>query len=786
MKKILLTSLILVCSLTLTAQTQYDLSPDNKDINFQKSLIINTGGEGVGYNLMAEKKYNKAIRYFKKEIKKQEEKSKNSYKDPFPYYFTGICYAEMQKEDSAKHYFRKTLKTDSLFTDVYQAYSLLYLQKQEFDKSLNYMEKALKYNKGSLIITYNLALINILVNNIQKSVNLFKKVAARNPKLKNVYITLGKIYHYYENDKDSALYYYSKAVDADPLNPIPYICRGRFHYKERENQKAYKDLNKVIDINPDAGNAYRLLALLDLRNDSLRKAAEKTSKVVKLNWRLKNEFYRVKLNWRLKNKYYMHSHNMFSSYKTSELLWILSDIQRNDLKRGEKRIFKKILKNWLEYNSADNYGDAERFQFYHPRSVLGQRIYVYYLAHELANNQISNKKEKEIEKLLSMDSTIYTPMYIEAYKYIINKKDKKAIQSLKEILRKEPRHDFEYASIYYNLGKLYLKNNQYKIASSVLDSALNYDKFDDLYIKIASAKTNSGEFREALKYLFEASKEKETERILNDIAFNYLNLNKPDSTIFYCSKVIDKIDPYSTHAHLNRAIAYQHQNKYKKALADFNYLIEWNPKNNLCREKRGNLFLKMGRYEKAVYDYSICIKKNKENKTLYHNRGKAYYNNNKFDLALKDFKNAIKIDSTLFKAHAYMGKCLFRSKKYDKAKEALKKSLEINPSYIHALDILSRIYYFLEEFDKSIEYSNKIINLDENAFNAGYAIALTKLRMGKIDEAKTLYRRYSKKEREHKKTINKKAIQDLQLLIKQGIRVSESLSIINNILKSYQ
>jgi tetratricopeptide (TPR) repeat protein len=773
MKKILLTSLILVYSITLTAQTQYDLSPGNKNIDFQKSLIINTGGEGIGYNLMAEEKYNKAIRYFKKEIKKQEEKSKNSYKDPFPYYFTGICYAELQKEDSAKHYFRKTLKADSLFTDVYQAYSLLYLQKREFDKSLKYMEKALKYNKGSLIITYNLAHINFLLNNVQKSVNLFKKVAARNPKFKNVYITLGKIYYYSENDEDSALYYYSKAVDADPLNPIPYIQRGHFYYEERENQKAYKDLKKVIDINPDAGDAYRLLALIDLRKDSLRKAAKKTSKVVKLNWQLTNEFEK-------------NSYHLFNTYRISEFLSILSDIQVNDLTKAEKRLSKKFLKSWAKNNFSEGFDNAENFQFFHPNSILGQRIYVYSLFLDLPFSRNSIKYEKEIDKLLSMDSTIYTPMYIEAYKQIYFNRDKRAIQSLKKILQKQLLNHLEYESLYYNMVKLYLENKQYKTASRLLDSTLEFNESKDFYTKIASAKTSRGEYRKAIKYLLKASKKEETEKILNDIALNYLNLINPDSTIFYCNKVIEKIDPYSTQAHINRAVAYQYQNKYKKALADFNLVIESDPMNNSYRKKRAKLLFEMGRYEKAVYDYSICIKKNKENKTLYHNRGKAYYNNNKFDLALKDFKSAIKIDSTLFKAHAYMGKCLFRLKKYDKAKEALKKSLEINPSYIHALDILSRVYYFLEEFNKSIEYSNKIINLDENAFYAGYKIALAKLRMGKFDEAKALYRRYSKKEKNHRKAINKKAILDLQLLIKQGIHVSESLSIINNILKSYQ
>lgn len=127
--------------------------------------------------------------------------------------------------------------------------------------------------------------------------------------------------------------------------------------------------------------------------------------------------------------------------------------------------------------------------------------------------------------------------------------------------------------------------------------------------------------------------------------------------------------------------------------------------------------------------------------------------------------------------------CHVQLEEYPKAIVEFKKSLELEPEFDIALGNLGWAYYCIEELEQCVYYSKKAISLNPDAFYAKFNLALAKLRLGEIDEAKRLYSKYYEESVQKEIDLNG-AISDLEDLKSRNILVEESSFILKEILEA--
>ena len=85
--------------------------------------------------------------------------------------------------------------------------------------------------------------------------------------------------------------------------------------------------------------------------------------------------------------------------------------------------------------------------------------------------------------------------------------------------------------------------------------------------------------------------------------------------------------------------------EYDQAIANYDKVIEINPKCARAYDNRGTAFLRKGQYNRAIADYNKAIEFNtKKCSGTYNNRGLAFYNKDQYKQAISDYNKAIEID----------------------------------------------------------------------------------------------------------------------------------------------
>ena len=133
-------------------------------------------------------------------------------------------------------------------------------------------------------------------------------------------------------------------------------------------------------------------------------------------------------------------------------------------------------------------------------------------------------------------------------------------------------------------------------------------------------------------------------------------------------------------AYTNRGAAYNNLKQHKRAIADFNRALKFNPNVADAYNNRGNAYELTGNLEQAIADYSKAIELNPNNVGAYYNRGVVYGNLEQYDLALADFDKAIELNPNLALAYNNRGWSYYCLKRYQQALKDFDKALELNPN----------------------------------------------------------------------------------------------------------
>ena len=135
-----------------------------------------------------------------------------------------------------------------------------------------------------------------------------------------------------------------------------------------------------------------------------------------------------------------------------------------------------------------------------------------------------------------------------------------------------------------------------------------------------------------------------------------INNSKFNEAIIVFTKLIE-IDPLSTNAYVNRALAKEYLGNYSDAIIDLTKAIEINPNLGVAYLNRGKNNQAIKDFNNAISDYSQVLQIDIENAPppihsfSYLNRGSCYYELFKYELAINDFNEAIKLNPNLSQAY---------------------------------------------------------------------------------------------------------------------------------------
>ena len=105
--------------------------------------------------------------------------------------------------------------------------------------------------------------------------------------------------------------------------------------------------------------------------------------------------------------------------------------------------------------------------------------------------------------------------------------------------------------------------------------------------------------------------------------------------------------------------------------------------------KRGNDYAAQEKWQRAIAEYDEALVMNARNATAYNARGLAWLALKDHGLALRDFKQAIKLAPDFAAAYAWRGQTLSAQNKKPEAERDFARSRELK-AQAHTLSVLSR------------------------------------------------------------------------------------------------
>ena len=233
---------------------------------------------------------------------------------------------------------------------------------------------------------------------------------------------------------------------------------------------------------------------------------------------------------------------------------------------------------------------------------------------------------------------------------------------------------------------------------------------------------------------------------------SYYNTEPFYEAISDFSKAIE-VDPNYVDAYYNRGLAYNNlfhhyqklpaetfppeiEDKYHEAIADFDKVLELDPKYALAYAGKGNAYYRhedsyegmtkaIAEYDKALKSESLIIQKVGNNGLagVYASRARTCLHMEERDRATSDYIKAMDLDPTLMTAIGHQAFNYLDLKQYDKALELSEKYVDLTEAEGDAEGYYAYVcrglcYYNRKEYDKAIPDFKKVMDDYESHFEA--------------------------------------------------------------------
>lgn len=142
-------------------------------------------------------------------------------------------------------------------------------------------------------------------------------------------------------------------------------------------------------------------------------------------------------------------------------------------------------------------------------------------------------------------------------------------------------------------------------------------------------------------------------------------------------------EPTAAWLYQRRATVWRDKGEPDKAIADLSLAIRHKP-SAAYYNSRGALYAEGGLFDRAIRDFDFAIDLNPKYVPALRNRGTAYYDKHDDDRAIHDFDEAIRLDGKYADAFDGRGKVYYRQGEYERAMGDYNAAIRLNPQHAHA------------------------------------------------------------------------------------------------------
>ncbi len=361
------------------------------------------------------------------------------------------------------------------------------------------------------------------VNNMYIAENNLKKVVEKDPDDVETKIVLAEVFTK-GRAYSSAISTYEDILKINPESADIYLKMGTVYIDMRKWKEAIPALEKAIEMNPENADAYYNIGRAYEELENYEKAAENYKKFIDSNPQdLKDTYLRLGISQLESEQYEGAAESLEQAVKNNP--------ENNNLKYRLADTYKKI----------GGYDDAAS-------------IYT-----NLAEN---NPK----------DANLYFNMMIKMYDEA--NMPNKAIESAEKLIELEP----ESADAHYNVGYMYMRQDQYSEAIPIFKKAIELNPdMEYAYMNLAVCYSQINQYSNSIEVLRKlVDKQPNNADAWLSIAVNYLKMKRWRSAIEPLRKTIE-LEPKNAQAYYNLGIAYLNLRDNANAREVYLQLKEINP-----------------------------------------------------------------------------------------------------------------------------------------------------------------------------------------------------------------
>jgi tetratricopeptide (TPR) repeat protein len=171
------------------------------------------------------------------------------------------------------------------------------------------------------------------------------------------------------------------------------------------------------------------------------------------------------------------------------------------------------------------------------------------------------------------------------------------------------------------------------------------------------------------------------------------------------------------------------------AIAEFNRLIQLNPKDEIAYYNRGLLEANKGDFDIAIADFNHAIQLKPTFARAYNDRGSVKAAERDIDGAIADFNYAIQLSPQFVQAYLNLGSAKANTEDFDGAIADFNYAVRLDPDSVQAFEKLGSAKARKGDFEGAIADYNQAIQLDPKDFGAFELRALTRQLTGDFEGA---------------------------------------------------
>jgi len=619
-----------------------------------------------GEQYLEEMKYNEALIEFKNVIQLNPNSAHGHYKLGLTYWHLGglrnlqLAFAEFNKAvnldqgindaqlklaeihlvtkdlDKSRERVMQVLKNDPENLDAKVINASIMAMEKDFDSAIPLLSEIIEKASGDIRAHMVLASIYTAQGKLDKAKNIYEEAISIKGGDAKPRIALAGLF-FMLKDKESAERTLTEALKAVPgdINLLSFLAR--FYVKTKRMDEAEKVYLEIVKSNPDNKDGYLMLA-------SFYEAEKNEGKALET---LKNGLGKTQDSIELRRRIASFLLKGGEKEEASKELEAILKEHKNDFYtlylRGRlsllERKFREAIDDFKKsLQSSPNFAEAHLY--------LG-------LAYQSTNDL--NLAKSEFLEALKLKPGMEKALLPLASIYLLNKDYTLALEKVREVLIKSPKHPFANliaGDIKLEMKKLEEAARHFKLVKEIYP--------DDLrsYARLGLVYQFQGKDKDAL---YEYEKALEVNPLLIDvlrmiIAMHFKN-NEPEKAI---KRIVAQLDKAPDNASMNHLT--------------------------------GRVYWMTGDVESAEKYFNKSLALDDKRVDIYIDLGKVYSKKGNLDEAVKKFEKAIEISPENLAPYMLLGVIYENKNNIEKATEIYKKVLDINPKFAPAANNLAWIY----------------------------------------------------------------------------------------------